>query len=900
LCKKTIERKMPDSSSPPATCYCPLAEVEKASLELTDGELLDMLQPAVRDWWTATYEKDRDINGGYFTPPQRLAIPLIHRGENVLVAAPTGSGKTLAAFTSIINELFRISVEEGGLKDAVYCIYISPLRSLANDISRNLEEPLRQIYEMHGAELPLIRQAIRHGDTRPYARSRQLAEPPHILNTTPETLGILLSAPRFRELLRDVRWVIVDEVHALADNKRGVFLSLALERLEHLVDRPLVRIGCSATVEPLDEVARFLVGQHESEDRRVHVADSRFLRDYDLKLLCPTPDIMETTPEELSQRFYEDLHDLIQQHRCTLIFTNARSGAERVLYNLRRRYPDHYDRENSGCHHGSLGKGSREDVEKRLKNGEIKFVTTSTSLELGVDMPHLDLVVQVGSPKSVSALLQRVGRAGHRLGEMVKGRIIAMDPDELVECAVMLQKAKDGFIDPVHIPRNCLDVLAQHLFGMVCDSEWSLADAAALVRRSYCYRELHERAMTSVIDYLSARDPRLQEKGIYGKLWYDEERGRIGRRGRTARMVYFTNLGVIPDTFECEVFTRGDEKWMGSLDEHYLESLETGDVFVLGGGVFEFRYRRGSKVYVDTSTQQPTVPSWYSERLPLSYEVALHVQAFREEAVRHASKGDLREWLERRFQLDGNSLQGIVTLFMRQIAYGGTDSVATPDRIVIEEHEDLRRYRRSYYVHTNYGRRFNDGLSRLLARRVAGDRKTGVTLSVTDTGFALSVPHHAHADVAGALKASSGDVVGELRQALHETQVLRRAFRHAATRSLLILRNWKGRAQTARRQQFSADMLLRFTHRLDGFPVLEEAYREVMEDRMEVKHVTGFLRRVGSGKIGVVTKQFDSPSPLAIGIASLSASETFMAGEQSKLVRELHRRVLEKLGEATA
>ncbi len=382
--------------------------------------------------------------------------PAHPRRRERLICAPTGSGKTLASFTGIINELFG-KAREDDLENSVYCLYVSPLKSLANDIHRNLGQPLDGItakLEERGEDVE-IRHAIRHGDTSDSERQAMLETTPHILNTTPETLAILLNSPKFKKKLETIEYVIVDEIHSLAENKRGTHLSVSLERLEEMVEESPTRIGCSATVEPLDTVAEFLVGRAEpgGDPRDYEIVDTRFARDFDMELSCPADDLINTPRDIVTERFYTQLHDHVQSHTNTLVFTNTRSGAERVLHNLREKFDD-YDESNSGCHHGSLSKEKRRDIEESLKAGTLDVVTTSTSLELGIDMPHIDLVVQVGSPKSVAALLQRIGRAGHQLGETVEGRVIALDRDELVECAVMLEKAERGFVDRVFILRT--------------------------------------------------------------------------------------------------------------------------------------------------------------------------------------------------------------------------------------------------------------------------------------------------------------------------------------------------------------------------------------------------------------------------------------------------------------
>ena len=554
-----------------------------------DAALLSLFDPIVRDWWHSTFCSAEDL----FTPPQRLGVPLITEGKNVLISSPTGSGKTLSAFISIINQLF-IMAGKGELEDLVYCLYISPLKSLANDIHKNLEHPLWQMQalaEERGQKVQEIRHAIRHGDVSAQDKARMLRRAPHILNTTPESLAILLSSPRFREKLKRVRWVIVDEIHSLAASKRGVHLSLSLERLEELkrelqgesvreevlflpidpASGSFVRIGCSATVEPLQEVADFLAGNL----RPVEVVDCRFSRQSDLRLLCPVPDLILADQNELADRLYELLHRHIQEHRCTLIFTNSRNGAERMLLNLKLRYPQFYNAENTACHHGSMGRDERLQTESRLKQGTQKAVCSSTSLELGIDMPYIDLVIQIGSPRSVAALLQRFGRGGHSLSRVVLGRIIVLDREQLTECAVMLERARAGDVDRIHIPRNALDALCQHLLGMALERDWTVDEVLRVVRRSYCYRSLSEEELMSVVLYLSAAHEGMQERRIYPKIRYDPEKMTIGTRGGSSRMIYYTNSGMIPDQFTCDVFTR-EGRFVGRLDEKYMEKLDRG------------------------------------------------------------------------------------------------------------------------------------------------------------------------------------------------------------------------------------------------------------------------------------------------------------------------------------
>ncbi|EMA36810.1 ATP-dependent helicase [Halobiforma nitratireducens] len=941
---------------------------DPAETTIEDADVFASLEPAVQEWWLEQFGEYVPENEGFFTPPQRGAIPNVQDGENTLICAPTGSGKTMSSFLAIIDHLYRRARDtEDGLENSVYCLYVSPLKSLANDIHRNLEVPLDGIEEIVEArtaqsradgvggadeadgasrqcqrvrdgqdeEIGEIRHAIRHGDTDDSERQRMLEETPHILNTTPETLAILLNAPKFREKLRTVEYVIVDEIHSLASGKRGTHLSVSLERLEAMAEQEITRIGCSATIDPLEEVAEFLVGcetprpserstregsdlgdseESGGEPRDYDIVDARFAREFDIELECPTDDLINTPREVVQERFYRMLHEHVQAHTNTLVFTNTRSGAERVLHNLRERFDD-YDEANSACHHGSLSKEVRQGVEQRLKEGSLDVVTSSTSLELGIDMPHVDLVVQVGSPKSVAALLQRIGRAGHRVGQTVTGRVIALDRDELLECAVMLKKAEEGFVDSVSIPENAQDVAAQHVYGMAIAEIRPEREIKAILRRAYPYRTYSEAEWESLCRYLTADYAGLEDKNVYAKIWRDENdppdgqhhheeypvgEPLIGKRGRLARVIYMTNIGTIPDSFTCDVYTRASDEWVGQLDEEYLDTLEKGDVFVLGGDHFEFRYRRGSKVYVDRTSARPTVPSWYSERLPLSSDLGREILVFQADLLDHYEEGGpprVRAWL-REFPLDDDSVRAIARLFDHQLRYAGEESVSTDDRLAIEVERDRDEYERHYYVHSSYGRQFNDGFSRLLAYRCAQEATANVRVAVADNGFVLSMPLNRKVDLEGILAALEAEHVrDDLRAALSDTDLLQRYFRINATRSLMILKRYKGYEKSASEQQVSSEMLLGFAEELAEFAVIEETYREILADKLNVAEIEDVVAAIDDGEIEVNRHLVDSPTPRAFGLATLSASDVVLAEDESAALQAFHDRVLDEIGD---
>jgi len=894
--------------------------IDAASVEIDDADAFARLDPAVREWWVEQFGAFVPDNGGFFTPPQKEAVPLIDEGRNCLVAAPTGSGKTLASFTAIIDDLFERARTDDGLDNSVYCLYVSPLKSLANDIHRNLAEPLDGITEKLDArgESVELRHAIRHGDTSDSDRQAMLEETPHILNTTPETLAILLNSPKFKQKLETVEYVVVDEIHSLADNKRGTHLSVSLERLERLCETSPTRIGCSATVEPLDAMADFLVGGDPDDDGTWHardcqIVDARFVREFDMELRCPTDDLINTPHGVVTERFYRELDELVADHTNTLVFTNTRSGAERVLNNLRER--GDYDESNSGCHHGSLSKDRRQEIEAGLKSGTLDVVTTSTSLELGIDMPHIDLVVQVGSPKSVASLLQRVGRAGHQLGETVKGRVFALDRDELIECAVMLKKAEEGFVDRVFVPENAHDVAVQQVYGMAINGPLPESELLSTLQSAFPFRNYDEDDIESLFRYLTADYEGMEDKNVYAKVWRDENdppggehhyeafdpgTPLVGKRGRLARVIYMTNIGTIPDSFDCDVFTRSSEEWVGQLDESYLDTLESGDVFVLGGQNYEYSYRRGSKVYVDPTSARATVPSWYSERLPLSYDLGREVLTFQRELCDRLESGgppEVRRWL-REFPLDESTVRAITRMFDAQVRYAGVESVSTDRRLAVEIELDREAYRRNYHVHANYGRRFNDGLSRLLAYRCAQQANANVKVAVADHGFTLSMPLNRKVDIDGIIAdIEPWEVRGDLRAALDGTDLLKRYFRINATRALMILKRYKGYEKSASQQQVSSEMLIGFAREKEDFAVMEETYREILADKLDVDAVETFVAGVASGDIDVCVQTVDSPTPRAFGLATLMASDVVLAEDESAVLQEFHDRVMAEIGD---
>jgi len=465
----------------------------------------------------------------------------------------------------------------------------------------------------------------------------------------------------------------------------------------------------------------------------------------------------------------------------------------------------------------------------------------------------------------------------------------------------------------VFIPETAQDVAAQHVYGMAINGVRPERELLGILRRAYPYRDYDDEAWEQLCRYLTADYPGMEDKNVYAKIWrdtndppdgeyhYDEyEVGErlIGKRGRLARVIYMTNIGTIPDSFTCDVFTRSGSEWVGQLDEEYLDTLEKGDVFVLGGSNYEYRYRRGSKVYVDPTGARPTVPSWFSERLPLSYDLGQEILAFQADLLERLERGgmsEVRNWL-RGFPLDEHSVRAVARMFREQVAYIGSEGVSTPDRLVVEEELDRAEYERHYYVHSNYGRRFNDGFSRLLAYRVAQEANANVQIAVADHGFTLSMPLNRKVDIAGIIQGiDPGEVRADLRASLDGTDLLQRYFRINATRSLMILKRYKGYEKSASEQQVSSEMLLGFAEDLEDFAVVEETYREILEDKLNVAGIEAVLTDVDRGAVDVVHTRVDSPSPRAFGLATLMASDVVLAEDESAVLAEFHERVLDEI-----
>ena len=845
-------------------------------------EVKGILNTIVSEWFFSRF-KD-------FSLTQLYGVKNIYERKNILVSAPTGGTKTLTAFLGIINYLVDLALKNE-LEEKVYTVYSSPLKALSSDIWVNLESPLREIKELadkKGLKMQEIRVALRTGDTEAKERAKMLKNPPHIFICTPETLAIVLTTRKFVEKMNMLEFVIVDEIHAMT-NKRGVYLSLTLERLCDISKIEPVRIGLSATISPLEEIAKFLVGN----GRDCLIAEVKLTKKVEIGLDYPGENILEIGLQENQKKLYHVLDELIQKHKTTLIFTNTRAATERIVHYLDLHFPGKYAGL-IGAHHSSMSKETRFEIEDRLRRGELKVVVSSTSLELGIDIGSIDLVVLLRSPKSTSRALQRIGRAGHKLHDNPKGEFIVLDRDDLVECSILMKEMVEKKIDRAQIPKNCLDVLAQQIYGMAITKVWDAEEMLKTIRKSYCYGSLSKNDFYDVISYL-AGDYALEHRNVYAKIWYEPKTGQIGKRGVLARVIYMTNVGTIPsESFMNVEIGVGERKGqiVGKIDEAFLERMKRGDVFVLGGQKYQFLFSRGMKAYVKGDiSRSPNIPSWISEMLPLSFDVAMEINRFRGLVKeRLDNKKECTEFIKEFTYCKEHIAEEIYNYFKEQSGF----SIIPDDKtIVIEKVKEDKKWRLVF--HSLYGRRVNDALARAYAFVAAKLKYRDIEMGISDNGFWIAGEEINENKIISFVKSKNlGEIV---KEAVEKTEVLKRRFRHCAARSLMILRNYKGREKSVGKQQVHSGFLFVAVKKLSNeFPILREARREVFEDLMDIHNAEQVLRWIESGKVKFKVKILPIVSPFALNMVLEGRSDLIKMEDRASFLKRMHELHLKAIG----
>ncbi|MHB9146681.1 MAG: DEAD/DEAH box helicase [Symbiobacteriia bacterium] len=831
------------------------------------ASLEQLFHPVVWAWFRDAY--------GEASPPQALAWPAIAAGENTLLLAPTGSGKTLAAFLQLLNTLYKETLA-GESHAGVQVLYISPLKALNNDIHRNLEVPLQGIAakarEMGfggeatkaGAAWPQITTAVRTGDTPSRERQRMLRRPPQLLITTPESLYLLLTSAKAREPLRTVRFVIVDEVHALAGNKRGVHLSLSLERLEHLTGQPFQRIGLSATQRPLEEIAHFLGGQDDAgKPRSVRILDAGLRKDLDLRVVSPVPDLRQLAGDSVWPAIHQQLLDLIDRHRSTLVFTNNRRQAERLAARLNELAGTELAR----THHGSLAREQRERVEAQLKAGELRCLVATSSLELGIDVGSIDLVVQIESPKGVARGLQRVGRAGHLLGAASKGRILPKTRADLTEAAAVTRAMLRGDVEPTRVPTGCLDVLAQQAVAMVAEEEWAVTDLLRLARRAYSYRDLDQGTLEKVLDMLAGRYASAEFREFRPRLHWDRQSGSV-RAAAGSRLMAVQSGGTIPDKGLFTVVLADGKTRLGELDEEQVWETRVGDTILLGSASWRVDAIEHDRVVVaETAGTAPRVPFWRGDGLgrpaALGEQVG-NLLAELGDRLDGSAPAAVAAWLQSECALDEAAAANLVNYAQDQRVAVGT--VPSARALMVEAFPDEMGDWRLVLL-SPYGAAVHAAWAMALAAWWWRQRGVEPDSVYGDDGLMLRFQgYEGPAPVELFHGVTAENVEDLILDELGNTSLFGSYFRYNAARALLLPRHGFGRRTPLWLQRLRSKDLLAVARRYPDHPLVLETYRECLQDVLEVPALRVILKRLETGEARLLPRVSEAPSPFAASL----------------------------------
>ena len=823
---------------------------------------LSRFHPVIEQWFSNRFEQP--------TEPQQRAWPLIQSGGDVLIAAPTGSGKTFAAFLSAIDGLVRQGLN-GELKNETQVVYVSPLKALSNDIQKNLSEPLAEIRAaIVGRGLPdvEVRTLVRTGDTPQSERQAMLKQPPHILVTTPESLYLILTSERAREMLRSVKTVIVDEIHAVARDKRGSHLALTLARLDALIGKRPQRIGLSATQKPIDEIAQFLVGTGKPQPT---IVDAGHIRTLDLALEIPSSPLEAVMSAEVWEEVNARIAELISQHRTTIVFVNTRRLAERMAMQLSERI----GAENVTSHHGSLSREKRLEAEERLKKGELKALVATASLELGIDIGAVDLVIQVGSTRSIATLLQRVGRAGHRLGAIPKGRVFPLSRDELIECAAMLRATREGRLDRLIIPEKPLDILAQQIVAAAAGEEWEEDRLYEHVRAAYPYRDLSRKEFDDVVQMLAEgfttrrgrRSAHIHYDGINKKL--------KGRRG--ARIAAITSGGAIPDLGDYRVILEPTETFVGTLNEDFAIESTPGDIFQLGNTSYLIvKVESGQVRVADAKGQPPTLPFWLGEAPGRTNELSEEVSRLRQDiADRLDDQPAAIQWLVTNVGLTEAGARQIVEYLAATRQILGT--IPTQKTLVLERFFD-EAGGMQLVLHAPFGSRVNRAWGLALRKRFCRSFNFELQAAATEDAIVISLgPQHSFPleDVFQFLKPATAETL--LVQAMLDAPVFGTRWRWNATRALAVLRFRGGRKVPTPLQRMEAEDLVAAVfpdqlacpenlvgdREIPDHPLVNQTIADCLLEAMDFPGLKKVLEGMEAGQYTLVARDTSEPSPLS-------------------------------------
>lgn len=855
------------------------------------GDVLDIFNPWVADWFRRAH--------GEPTEPQREAWPLIHKSNSVLIHAPTGSGKTLAAFMSALDMLHDLGQDKGA---GVRVLYVSPLKALNYDIERNLREPLRGISataERFGVEVGDVRVGVRTGDTSSSERARIVNNPPEILITTPESLYLVLTSPRARDILRSVETVIVDEIHTLCNNKRGVHLSISLERLERL-SPSFQRIGLSATQRPLSEVARLLGGQQvdavgdepesvRSVPRPVEIVDCPGSKDLRVEVIGMPHSDSAARPDSVWPLLIPKVLSDIDDHDTTLVFTNSRRQAENTTDRLNSAFMARESGEDiesaigsgekgSGvedgpfmAHHGSISDKMRREIERDLKEGKLPALVGTSTLELGIDIGSIDLVVQLQSPKSVTQGLQRVGRSGHSVGATSAGRIYATHPEDLIESAVVARGMLDGHVEEIRSPSNALDVLAQQIVASVAVEDWNVVDLYRLFRGAYPYCNLSYGNFEGVLKLVSGHYPRDLFSSLRARVHWDRTRGVLEALPGT-RMMAVSNGGAIVDRGEFSVHLPGNggKTRIGELDEEFVYESGEGDAFMLGSQVWRITRIEDDRVIAEPAPGAvPRMPFWRGDFPWRPFDLSMRVAKFRAEVAkrlrRHMEIGydppEVIDWLKREYPLDDTGARGITAYVRGQLEWG--DAISSDESIVVETYQDAIGDRRMV-IHSPFGGRVNGPWSVALGREIAKITKNEPEVQVSDDGIMFRLTESDSVPPVDLVCGMTVDQVKELvMDGMIDSALFGAVFRQNASRALLLPSAGNWRRTPFWLQRLRSKDLLSIAKSFPDFPMVLESYRDTLEDFMDMPSLNKVIDRIQSGEIRVTHVESNSPSPVA-------------------------------------
>ena len=822
----------------------------------------NLFHPAVANWFNDHFAAP--------TAPQLQAWPKIQDGQHVLIAAPTGSGKTLAAFLAAIDSLVQESLN-GGLQDQCAILYVSPLKALSNDIQKNLQEPLEGITEkllQQGSPAHEIRTAVRTGDTPQGERSKMRKKPPHILVTTPESLFILLTSASGRTMLSTVKTVIVDEIHALAGNKRGTHLSLSLERLSALCGRPPVRIGLSATQKPVAEIARFLIGNRNDP---CTIVDTGHVRRRDLALELPKSPLEAIMSNEIWQEVYDRLEALIANHKTTLIFVNTRRLAERAARFLAERIGE----DNVTSHHGSLSKEHRLNAEQRLKSGKLKALVATASLELGIDIGDIDLVCQIGSPRSIAAFLQRVGRSGHSLGGTPKGRLFPLSRDDLLECTALLRAVQENELDKISVPNGHLDVLSQQIIAEVACTEWREEELLQLIQKAYPFRALTQQHFNDVINMLV--EGFSSRRGRQSRYLHHDAVNKLLKARPGAKLTAVTNGGVIPDMFDYDVILEPSGHPIGTLNEDFAFESLPGDIFQLGNTSYRILKIEQGKVRVeDAHGQPPNIPFWFGEAPGRSDILSHYVSDLREQASELLNeKIDLQDWLI--------NVIGLHPVAAAQLAdyltatHAALGCIPSQKTVVFERFFD-EVGDQHLVVHSPYGSRINRAWGLGLRKRFCRQFNFELQAAALDDSIVISLgTTHSFPleDVIQFVKSNS--IRAAVSQAMLAAPMFATHWRWNATTALALKRNHSGKKIPATFQRMNAEDLMAVVfpdqlacqdnisgeREIPQHPLVDQTVEDCLNEVMDINGLVEVLKKVENKSVQIRCVDLNSPSPLA-------------------------------------